>query len=70
MSSDKFVLPIACERCGHLEAPLAAHAAQANDGARRAGLCPVCGHRWFVPVKSDQITVRRKPDRRTSARDE
>jgi len=69
MSSDKFVLPIACERCGHLEALPTAYAAQANDDvARRAGLCPACGHGWFVPVRNDQIIIRRKRDRRGTAR--
>ena len=71
MSSDKSVLPLACERCGHLEKTPAAQAAQANDStARTAGRCPACGHGWFVPVRSDQITLRRKPDRRGTARDE
>ena len=74
MSSKKFsdgVLPIVCERCGHLEATRTANVAQADDDAAgRAGRCPTCGHGWFVPVRSDQIIVRRKPDRRATARDE
>jgi len=74
MSSQKSsdgVPPIACERCGHREATPFAHLEQAaDDTARRAGRCPMCGHGWFVPVKSDQLTLRRKRDRRTTARDE
>jgi ribosomal protein L37E len=70
MSSDKSVMPIVCERCGHLELTRAAEAAQANDNtARRVGKCPACGHGWSVPTRSEQITVRRKPDRRRIPRD-
>jgi len=62
-------VPIVCERCG-LEATPAADLAKAEDNtARRAGRCPACGHGWFVTVRNDQITVRRKPDRRRASRD-
>jgi lysyl-tRNA synthetase class I len=72
LSSNKFsgvALSIVCERCGQLQGRAAEVAPAGDNSARRDARCHACGHDPTVPVRTDEIKLRRKPDRRAAARD-
>ena len=65
------VFPIVCERCGERAAIPVAERTQGDEPrAQHAVRCTACNHGWFVPAPNLPITLRRKPDRRATPRDE
>jgi hypothetical protein len=63
--------PIVCERCGQQAAmPKTAPTPGDDHTPHYAVWCAVCNHSWIVPAPNGPITLRRKPDRRATSREE